>query len=147
MSIEELIERTATAYELDYHINADGAENADVDKIDGDTLWQSVVDDGSISINKRGQAEVTRHVRLMFMRPVDLDGKGEEWNRAKRCLMEIAQNFTASFLYSCEVHSLGLLAQPATYECGYDKFDANVAYALVHVYIKTTADGCPKLIQ
>lgn len=138
MNITEDIRQLCDTLGFYYSSETPSAENVRQDKTKGKlVLWRNIVEDGSFEENKHGLTCMRRHYQFGLYEDCKLGEKGDRLNDQKEQLLEKMYAFYRKLSdiitdkYGWEPY------QSATFQCGYDKNDANKAFCLIDVYVKS----------
>lgn len=112
-------------------------ENVRQDKTKHDVImWRNIVEDGSFEENIHGLFCIRRHFQFGIYQDCKLGERGHVLNNQKEFLLSEMLKFWRKLSKKLSDESWEQY-QPASFQVGYDKNDANKAFCLIDVYFKS----------
>lgn len=138
MNITEDIRQLCDELGFYYSQETPSAENVRQDKIKQKiVLWRNIVEDGNIEENKNGLYCVRRHYQFGIYEDCKLGEKGDILNDQKERLLGLMLKFYRKLSDRVTNKHNWEPYQPASFQVGYDKNDANKAFCLLDAYFKS----------
>lgn len=136
--IDETINRICVRKGWKYSAETPSGENVAQDNTSSDdvVVWRNIVEDGIFDTNKQGFSVLKRHLQIGLYQQCRFDERGEVLNKQKDELLNDAFAFYREFAYTIKKENNYDTYQSAMFQCGYDKNDANMTFALIDVFIQ-----------